>query len=64
LLLVSRSRDAIRSRDPKVWMPPIFILSSFIELFVRGYGFFTPIMLLCYLGVFLSISKRRKLILT
>lgn len=55
---LANCREMLRSNETKIWLPPTLIMSSLIEIFVRGYGFFSPIMLFCYFGLFYSYLNR------
>ncbi|WP_350628472.1 hypothetical protein [Pseudoalteromonas sp. CAL260-MNA-CIBAN-0059] len=54
--ILMNSRKALRGARLSEWLPPALILSSMCEVFIRGYGLLSPIMILCYIGIIIKIK--------
>lgn len=59
--LLFKSRLYLKSNEVHLWMPPVLILASMVEIWIRGYGLFSPIMFLCYVGIFFHLKNIRDL---
>lgn len=53
IVQLCKSRDLIRSDNISKWLPPTLVMASLVEIMVRGYGLFTPLMIFCYIGLFI-----------
>lgn len=58
LYLLIAFRWAIHSQDRCIALSYAFLVASLVEVFVRGYGLFSPVMLAGYLGVCVLLGRK------